>query len=389
MLVLCGTMMTIEELEQKREQRGLEIAHKESQVKRIEENRYTVLSQSGNGEYAIFKVNDEWTCECPDHRFRGLKCKHIFSVEFSIALRNVVSQVRIAPVENLQVCQICGSNNVVKDGLRHNKHGDIQVYYCKNCGEHFTINLGFERMKSTPQVITSTLQLYFSGASLRKCAEFLKLQGVKVSYVAVYKWINKYVALMDKYIEKLTPQVSGTWRADELWLKIKGDKKYLFAIMDDETRYWVAQEVAGSKYKHDARNLFQMAKRVTGRNPETLITDGLPAYHDAFNKEFWTLKKPRVEHINAIKLRGDMNNNKMERFNGEVRDREKVIRGVKKDDSAILSGYQIYHNFVRPHMALDGKTPSEVCGLKVEGENKWKTLIQNASRKDNAHSLSI
>jgi transposase-like protein len=80
----------------------------------------------------------------------------------------------------------------------------------------------------------------------------LKLQGVKVSYVAVYKWINKYVALMDKYIEKLTPQVSGTWRADELWLKIKGDKKYLFAIMDDETRYWIAQEVAGSRYQHDA-----------------------------------------------------------------------------------------------------------------------------------------
>jgi transposase-like protein len=236
-------------------------------------------------------------------------------------------------------------------------------------------------MKSTPQVITSALQLYFSGASLRKCTEFLKLQGVKVSYVSVYKWINKYVALMDKYIEKLTPQVSGTWRADELWLKIKGDKKYLFAIMDDETRYWIAQEVAGSKYKHDARKLFQLAKKVTGRNPETLITDGLPAYHDAYKKEFWTQKKEtRAEHINAIKLRGNMNNNKMERFNGEVRDREKVMRSLKKDDTPILSGYQIYHNFVRPHMALEGKTPSELCGLKVEGENKWKTLIQNASK---------
>ena len=155
------------------------------------------------------------------------------------------------------------------------------MYHCKSCGEHFTINLGFERMKSTPQIITSALQLYFSGASLRKCAEFLKLQGVKVSYVAVYEWIRKCVALMDKYIEKLNPQVSGTWRADELWLKVKGDKKYLFPIMDDETRYWIAQEVPGSKYKHDARKLFQMTKKVTGRNPETLITDGLPAYHDA------------------------------------------------------------------------------------------------------------
>ena len=62
-----------------------------------------------------------------------------------------------------------------------------------------------------------------------------------------------------------------------------------------------------------------MAKKVTGRNPDTLITDGLPAYHDAYKKEFWTMRKDtRPEHVNAIKLRGDMNNNKMERFNGEV-----------------------------------------------------------------------
>jgi putative transposase len=46
----------------------------------------------------------------------------------------------------------------------------------------------------------------------------------------------------------------------------------------------------------------------------------------------------------------------------------------------MLSGYQ-YHNFIRPHIALDGKAPAEACGLKVEGQNKWKTLIQNASKK--------
>jgi len=38
-------------------------------------------------------------------------------------------------------------------------------------------------------------------------------------------------------------------------------------------------------------------------------------------------------------------------------------------------------NYVRPHEALKGKTPSEVAGIKVEGENKWITIIQNASRK--------
>lgn len=31
-------------------------------------------------------------------------------------------------------------------------------------------------------------------------------------------------------------------------------------------------------------------------------------------------------------------------------------------------------------MALDGKTPAELCGIQVNGDNKWLTLIQNASR---------
>jgi hypothetical protein len=70
----------------------------------------------------------------------------------------------------------------------------------------------------------------------------------------------------------------------------------------------------------------------------------------------------------------------MEHLNGEIRDREKVARGLKKNDSPLINGYQIYHNYIRPHMSLDGKTPSEACGIKIEGENKWKTLIQNASK---------
>jgi hypothetical protein len=71
----------------------------------------------------------------------------------------------------------------------------------------------------------------------------------------------------------------------------------------------------------------------------------------------------------------------MERMNGEIRDRERVMRTLERGDSPILEGMQIFHNYIRPHMALQGKTPAEVAGIKVEGDNKWITLIQNASRQ--------
>jgi len=69
----------------------------------------------------------------------------------------------------------------------------------------------------------------------------------------------------------------------------------------------------------------------------------------------------------------------MKRLNGEIRDREKVMRGLQRKDTPILKGYQIFHNFVRPHMGLTGKTPAEACGIEIRGKNKWMTLIQNAS----------
>jgi hypothetical protein len=77
---------------------------------------------------------------------------------------------------------------------------------------------------------------------------------------------------------------------------------------------------------------------------------------------------------------GEVHNNKMERMNGEIRDRERVMRTLEKADTPILTGMQIFHNYVRPHDALDGRTPSEAAGIKVEGENKWLTLIQNARK---------
>jgi hypothetical protein len=33
-----------------------------------------------------------------------------------------------------------------------------------------------------------------------------------------------------------------------------------------------------------------------------------------------------------------------------------------------------------PHMALDGKTPSEVAGINIRRENKWTKIIQNAAK---------
>ena len=82
-------------------------------------------------------------------------------------------------------------------------------------------------------------------------------------------------------------------------------------------------------------------------------------------------------------MAGDTNNNRMESFSGNtVRHREKVIRGLKKDDSSHLIGLRLYYNHTRLHQGLpDGQTPDEAADIKIEGDNKWKTVIQAAAKQ--------
>jgi len=311
-----------------------------------------------------------------------VKCKHIWAVEFSAKLREVVKP-RVIELIDVNACIYCKSDRLIKWGIRHNKYGDIQKFSCKACGRYFTVKSRVRADEHDLQGITAAMQLYFSGESLRNTAKSLRLIGVQVSHKTVYCWIQKYVSLMEKYPAQIQPQVSDTWRADEMFLKIKGNPKYLYALLDDETRFWIAKEVAGDKLSRDApeyaSQLFRQGKEVAGKKPLTLITDGLHAYHLAHKREFYAHQKPVTKHVEHITWQGDKGNQKMEAFNGTARSREKVMRSLKREDSPILDGYQIFHNHVRPHMGLGGRTPAELTGIEIKGENKWLTLIQNAS----------
>ena len=190
---------------------------------------------------------------------------------------------------------------------------------------------------------------------------------------------------MDKHLNMITPQVGEKWKTDEIYLMIRGERKYLFAMLDNDTKYWLAKMVAAHKGNDDVEPLFKAAKKLAGKVPETLVSNRAANFGHAHRKQYAAknfLHKDS-EHIRHIHMAGYTNNNPMESFNGNtVRHREKVVRGLNKEDSAILTGLRLYHNHVRPHLGLpDNMTPSEAAGISIEGDNKWKTLIQAAAKQ--------
>jgi transposase-like protein len=230
-------------------------------------------------------------------------------------------------------------------------------------------------MHTNPHAITVALDLYFKGVSLRKIVDHLKqFERVNVSHVAFIKWIKKYVALMQDYVDTLHPELSRVFHADETKVNIRGQWVWLWHLMDGDTRFLLANHVSQGGTVADAREAFREAKMVAKTDARVLLTDGLESYKQAARKEF-----DDAVHVSGIGIQGRVNNNRMERYHGTFKERSKVMRAIKKPDSAFIEGQRIYYDYLRPHSALDGKTPAQAAGLELGlADNRWKALIKKA-----------
>jgi transposase-like protein len=106
-------------------------------------------------------------------------------------------------------------------------------------------------------------------------------------------------------------------------------------------------------------------------------------YGKAITKEFYTMKTPRTEHVRIPNIRDRSNNNIVERLHGMIRQRNKVMRGLDDEETAqtMMDGLRVYYNFMRPHMALDGKTPAQKAQIAdMSTPENWLSLIKKASQ---------
>ncbi len=120
------------------------------------------------------------------------------------------------------------------------------------------------------------------------------------------------------------------------------------------------------------------------KSSTNFITDGLPACEKSSKKVFG--KETRhIKHIHLMGKRSRDNNNKMERLNGTIGgDREVAFRGLKSDNTNLIGGFRTFYNCTKKHEGRGGKTPAEEAPILIDGPNKWKTIIQNASLYKNS-----
>jgi len=387
------------QLSQTRTIRGYAIIAKGDEPRRISEGVYEIRSQSGSGFYRLTKRNTGYECTCPDYVNRHEEfgdCKHVNALRLWLKAKEQTEKSDIFEVPKtvltFEHCRFCNSVDLLRWGYRKTRQGKKSVFKCRTCGRRFVVDEGFLKSRYDPKIVTLCLDMYFKGASYRKITQHVaQFYGIKVSQVTVLKWVRKFSELLDTYTTKLQPELSGVWNCDEMKTKmaheepINGERFYwLWNALDNQSRYLVASHLTRGRTHKDAHAFFEVAKAQAKKDPKVIFTDGLDSYRAEYNPI-----REAPAHIANVGIRSHIGNHRVERLHNSIREREKVMRHLKKAKSAekVFKGYRAYYNFVRPHMALENHTPAQAAAIPIElGTNKWLDLIRQAAR--NRHTIS-
>jgi putative transposase len=386
------------QVSQTRTIRGYAIIAKGDEPRRVGEGVYEIRSQSGSGSYQLTKHNTGWSCSCPDYVNRHETvgdCKHVSALRLWLRAKQETERTDVfelpKTVLTFNHCRFCNSVDLLRWGYRMTRQGKKPRFKCRNCGKRFVADEGFLRSHYDPKIVTLALDLYFKGASLRKVTQHIaQFYGVKVSHVTLIKWVRKFSELIDNYANTLKPQLSGVWNCDEMKTKmaheepINGERFYwLWNALDNGSRYLVASHLTRGRGRKDAIEFFEVAKRQAKKDPQVLFSDGLDSYRGAYDP-ISLANYGKIAHIANVGIRSHMGNHRVERLHNSMREREKVMRHLKKANSAekVFKGYRAYYNFVRPHMALENHTPAEMAAIPIQlGTNRWLDLIRQAARQ--------
>ena len=308
----------------------------------------------------------------------GLACIHIRSVRYREKLGEPPSEGTRA-----WECPRCGSSKVIRFGRRHNRRGTIGRYLCKACRSRFTLD-GGPRLRNNTRTVGLALDLYFRGLSLRKVSDHLKqAHGLSVAPGTIYGWIARFAPKSAGWMDSLGPRTGEKWHVDETVVMSDGDPRWVWNVLDANTRFLLATHVTKLRRVRDARVPIKRAKETTPDRPLVVFSDGLPAYRKAIGRELAFRSGPEVvnPHVRVRSIRAKKSNNLVERLHGTEKERIKVMRGFdgSKGAKLLMEGFRVHYNMVRTHGAL-GTTPGVAAGLPDPEGLKWKEIIEAAER---------
>ena len=213
---------------------------------------------------------------------------------------------------------------------------------------------------------------------------------------------------MSPILEEKIPTIKGRIHTDEKIIHVGKKLMYDVNSIDAKTKYVLAHTFMKSRTKNKCREHFKKIRTTCQKQinetyekekhkPEkkrkliTFVSDRFGNYKNGAKYYFYRQAKIVFGVPIACKKYGlEHNNNQIERYNGDLKDRFKTRRGgfgSIAGAESFLNIKHIIHNFINPNQKLNGRTPAEAADIHLDlGRQKLLTLIRRQGEKRH-HSL--
>ncbi len=96
------------------------------------------------------------------------------------------------------------------------------------------IRKAFKRLHYPVDIIAQCVRWYLAYAlSLRNLEEMTE-RGIGVDHATIHRWVLRLVPLLGKAFRPRKKPVGSRWRMDETYIKVKGQWKCLYRVVDTD-----------------------------------------------------------------------------------------------------------------------------------------------------------
>ncbi len=169
------------------------------------------------------------------------------------------------------------------------------------------------------EVIAHCVWLYHRfPLSFREVEELMLARGAIVSYETVRQWCAKFGPTYARALRRRRPRAGDKWRLDEVFVKINGERYYLWRAVDQYGNVLDILVQSRRDAKAAKRFLSKLMKKQC-RTPRVLVTDKLRSYGVAHRDIIRSVEQRRSKYLN----------NRAENSHQPTRQRERAMKGFR------------------------------------------------------------